>query len=631
MAPLRLRIEGRVFKDAQNREVTLRGINCGADAKFPATPDVPSHEPKHFFEGDSVSFVGRPFSVDDAHTHFMRLKRFGYNTIRYIFTWEAIEHERPGKYDEEWIQHTISILRTAKEYGFYIFMDPHQDVWSRFTGGSGAPMWTLYACGLNPEAFLATEAALVQNSWPEPQEFPKMIWATNYTRLACQVVWTVFFAGRDFAPKAIIDGKNIQDYLQEHFINACAHLAKRINEAGDIEGDIVIGWESVNEPNHGMIGLPDMTAIPGTQKLQKGTSPTAWQAVLLGSGRPCEVDSWDVGGMGPYKTGSQLVDPKGTTAYLPADYDESRYGWKRDPGWKLGECIWAQHDVWDPKNDVILRKDYFTRTKDGQKVDVEYFINVYFMNFYRNFRKGIKAHHKDAIMFCEPTPFEIPPKIKGTPDDTDDLVYTPHFYDGLTLMTKKWNRFWNVDVLGVLRGRYMSPAFALKIGETAIRNCLRDQLAAMRQEGLDNMGEHPCLFSEIGIPYDMDNKYAYKTGDYTSQTLAMDANHYALEGSGTAGFTLWTYVAAVSPSCVIYHCGTLTTVRTTINGATNGTGKICPFFLLTTNLCHSHHFTLRSSQKPLRPPPRLYPRSLQSIPRTYSVRYPHPRLLLLLV
>lgn len=59
------------------------------------------------------------------------------------------------------------------------------------------------------------------------------------------------------------------------------------------------------------------------------------------------------------------------------------------------------------------------------------------------------------------------------------------------------------------------------------------------------MGDHPCLFSEIGIPFDMNNKYAYKTGNYVSQIGAMDANHFAIEGCGTAGFTLWVYVATV--------------------------------------------------------------------------------------
>lgn len=107
------------------------------------------------------------------------------------------------------------------------------------------------------------------------------------------------------------------------------------------------------------------------------------------------------------------------------------------------------------------------------------------------------------------------------------------------------NRLWNVDVFGVLRGRYLSPALAIKVGETAIRNCFRDQLKAIRKEGYDNMGLHPCVFTEIGIPFDMDNQNAYKTGDYSSQVLAMDANHFALEGI-QSGFTWWVYTATVS-------------------------------------------------------------------------------------
>lgn len=128
MASLRLQVDGTRFKDSQNREVTIRGINVAGDAKYPKTPDVPTSVGDGFFDADNVSFVGRPFSLDDAHIHFSRLWKLGYNTIRYIFTWEAIEHEGPGKYDDEWISFTIGVLRIAKQYGFYVFMDPHQDV-----------------------------------------------------------------------------------------------------------------------------------------------------------------------------------------------------------------------------------------------------------------------------------------------------------------------------------------------------------------------------------------------------------------------------------------------------------------------------------------------------------------------
>jgi hypothetical protein len=36
-----------------------------------------------------------------------------------------------------------------------------------------------------------------------------------------------------------------------------------------------------------------------------------------------------------------------------------------------------------------------------------------------------------------------------------------------------------------------------------------------------------------------------QTGDYSSQTSAMDANHFALEGSTSNGFTWWVYETEV--------------------------------------------------------------------------------------
>lgn len=134
----RLTIEDGQFRDAHGRQVVLRGINCAADAKFPSTPDQTSYVGEDFFEGDNVKFHARPFPLSEAHEHFSRLRRYGYNSLRYIFTWEAIEAAGPGKYDEEWIQHTIEVLRVAGSYGFYVFLDPHQDVVSFCVDFEGA-------------------------------------------------------------------------------------------------------------------------------------------------------------------------------------------------------------------------------------------------------------------------------------------------------------------------------------------------------------------------------------------------------------------------------------------------------------------------------------------------------------
>lgn len=300
-------------------------------------------------------------------------------------------------------------------------------------------MWTLYAAGLNPKTFNKTQAALVHNTWPDPANFPKMIWSTNYTRLVCQTIFTLFWAGRDFAPKAIIDGQNIQDYLQNHFIAACKYLATKIHEAGDLEDSVIIGWESINEPNRGLIGYKDISVIPPEQRLQLGTSPTAFQAMLTGAGRACEIPTWDFGSFGPYQTGRELVDPEGEIAWLPADFDDTIYGWKRDPGWKLGECLWAQHGVWDPATNELLRKDYFSKNpRTGEALDYDKFINTYFMDHYRAFRDAIRSVHTSAIMLCQPPVMEIPPALKGTQDDDPNMIHAAHFYDGLTLITKHW-------------------------------------------------------------------------------------------------------------------------------------------------------------------------------------------------
>ncbi|KAK9243511.1 glycoside hydrolase superfamily [Lipomyces tetrasporus] len=534
------------FRDSDQRVITLRGINLAADSKLPASPPTPSHVSEHFFDGDNVSFVGRPFPLDEADVHLARIKSWGFNVIRYVYTWEALEHAGPGKYDHEFIQSTVAFLRKIKACGFYVFMDPHQDVWSRFSGGSGAPMWTLYATGLNPRAFAKTEAAVVQNTWPDPASFPRMTWATNYDRLACLTIFTLFWAGKDFAPKCVIDGQNIQDYLQSHFINAIKHFAQQVYEDGDLGDDFILGWESINEPFRGFLGNRNLTVYPEYQKLQSYTSPTPFQAILLGSGRTLDIAVYDFGLLGAYKVGTQVVNPDGHSAWLPEDYDDSRYGWKRSPEWKLGECVWAQHGVWDPETDSILRPDYFLDSPDGTRLDGESWADTYFIEHWNMFADAIRSVRPETMLFCQTPVLAVPPNFVELGALRPRMVFTPHFYDGLTLIRKHWSRFWNVDVVGVLRGRYWSPVFALRFGETSIRNCLRDQLKTLKIEGLESFGVGvPCLMSEIGIPYDMNDKKAFVDGDYSAQIRALDANIYALEGA-KLHHTYWVYASCNS-------------------------------------------------------------------------------------
>ncbi|ORY84505.1 glycoside hydrolase superfamily [Protomyces lactucae-debilis] len=535
-----LTIKGQNFIDEQGRSVQLRGINLSGDSKLPKSPDLPSHQLEHFWDADNISFVGRPFELAEADAHLSRIRGWGYNIVRFVVTWEAVEHERPGKYDEAYIDYLIQVLRKCGQHGLYVLMDPHQDVWSRFSGGSGAPLWTLIAAGMNPLNFEVTEAALVHNTSKVPEAFPKMIWATNYQRLAAETMFTLFFAGRHFAPNAILDDQNIQDYLQNHFISAMQHVARRIVDAGDLAGNVVIGWESLNEPNRGLVGLPDLSCVEKEQHNRRGTCPTPMQSFATGAGFAQTIDVWAFGSMGAKKSGTTVVDPQGTSVWLDKNYDDSRYGWKRHAKWQLGRCIWAQHGVWSETDVRLLKPDYFSRGPGGVKLNMAQFLQLFWLDHFRAYKSAIREVHEMAIIFCQPPVLEVPPIFSKKDQADTQIVYAPHYYDGLTLMNKKWNTWYNVDVLGVLRGKYLSPVFAVKFGLRAIRNCLRDQLKAIRQEGLANLGNYPCFFTEIGVPYDMDGGRAYEDDDFSSQIGALDANSFALEGAN-AHFTLWQY------------------------------------------------------------------------------------------
>ncbi|PIL33085.1 hypothetical protein GSI_04534 [Ganoderma sinense ZZ0214-1] len=545
------------FVDNAGRTVLLRGINLSGADKAPV--DTPSQSLDGFWEaGESgeMSFVGRPLNLEDgsADVHLTRLKGWGFNMLRYVITWEALEHAGPGKYDYEFMDYTIRVLRKIKEYGFRVYMDPHQDIWSRFSGGSGAPYWTLLACGINPRNFTATGTAIIHSEYPSisaptPGDLPAMIWSTNYGRLASQTLFTLFFAGREFAPKCIIDGQNIQDYLQSHFIDAVAQLAQRIRDnASDLLDECILGWDSMNEPAEGFCGYEDLNTVPTKQGsvLKKGPFPSPAQSLRLAMGTAQTVDHWIFTSTGSKKDKTVTIDPRGRKMWAdPATEPNGvhpKWGWKRDPGWELGTCIWALHDVWDVDTGEVLLPYYFRQHLNGDKLE---FIEDFWRPHWGVFSTRIRALHPEAILFIAPPVFVPPPQIdeqclKGR------CCYSTHYYDGLTLVSRHWS-WYNADALGLIRGKYSSPVAAAKIGERAIRKSIQEQLGYLKADA-EILGAYPTIIGEIGIPYDMDGKKAYGytdggkyKGDFSSQQKAMDASMNAADGPNVLNYTLWNY------------------------------------------------------------------------------------------
>lgn len=378
-----------------------------------------------------------------------------------------------------------------------------------------------------------------------------MIWSTNYGRLASQTLFTLFFAGRHYAPKCIIDGQNIQDYLQSHFIAAFGALADCIRDAGDLLDECVIGWDSMNEPAEGFCGYENLNHAPEEQgsTLRKGSHPTPAQSLRLGMGQKETVEHWDFGAFGPKRDGTVTIDPKGHKMWLNPEVEpegkNERWGWQRSSEWQLGVCIWALHGVWDIESGYILQPEYF-RCPPFDPDRPVVFESDFWRPHWRAYSARIREAHPEAIHFVQPPVFAQPPPLDGPDDLRGRCCYSGHYYDGLTLVTRHWNWF-NADALGLLRGKYKYTWMAAKLGESAIRQSIQEQLGMLKSDA-DILGAYPTLIGEIGTPFDMDGKRSYGytdggkyVGDYSNQQKALDASLNAADGPNALNYTIWTY------------------------------------------------------------------------------------------
>ncbi len=494
-----IRIAGSRFVDERGRTLILRGVNLGGSSKVPARPDGATHLREGFFDHRDVSFVGRPFPLEEADEHFSRLRAWGLTFLRLVVTWEAIEHAGPGRYDEAYLDYVRAIAERAGRHGFDLFIDPHQDMWSRFSGGDGAPGWTLEAVGFDLERLAATGAAVVHALHAGP--FPRMIWPSNETKLAAATLFTLFFGGSDFAPATRIEGEPAQEYLQRHYVAAVCQLARRL------EGlPCVMGYDTMNEPLRGYLGWPDLRVAGGMVKV--GACPTPFQAMLLGAGHPQAVDHWTAGPTGFRNRGPQILNPERARAWLPGF-----------------DCPWRRNGVWDLDSGGaprLLRPDHFAR-RHGRPLD---FSQDHYLPFARRFAEAIRAVQPGAAIFVESAPQQPPPRWRDP-----GLVHAPHWYDGFVLFLKRYSDWVAVD----------NRSRRLVFTPWRIRRCFAEQLAALRDEAAE-LGGAPTLLGEFGIAFDLAGGRAFRDGDFREQVKAMDRTLRALDDALLSG-TLWNYTA----------------------------------------------------------------------------------------
>jgi hypothetical protein len=90
-----------------------------------------------------------------------------------------------GQYDQDYLTYVRSLLSLLPRYGIVAFVSLHQDVWSRYSGGSGAPAWTLTAVGFDLNELEETGAAWLKGvKGGGHVEEERGLWPCGYQKLA---------------------------------------------------------------------------------------------------------------------------------------------------------------------------------------------------------------------------------------------------------------------------------------------------------------------------------------------------------------------------------------------------------------------------------------------------------------
>lgn len=189
---------GTKFVDELGRERILNGVNI---------VDKSAYSPGE-----------QKFCLAPDRERLARFREMGIDLIRLGFTWAKLEPV-PGEYNDEYLDSVGEFVDMCAEYGIYVFLDMHQDLYSPACNGDGAPAW----------------AALTDKYKVKPI---KGVWAEGYFKgKYCQRAFDNFWDNRE------VDGRGLQD----RYALCWAHVAQRFADK-----PALLGFDLMNEPFPGM-------------------------------------------------------------------------------------------------------------------------------------------------------------------------------------------------------------------------------------------------------------------------------------------------------------------------------------------------------------------------------------------
>jgi len=182
-------VDGTSFRDQHQRELILNGINI------------------------IIKDASQGYLCGMEKEEFKQMSDWGFNVIRLGIIWDGLEPE-PGVYNDSMFLCLDERISWAKEYGLYVLLDMHQDLYSRLFS-DGAPEW-----------------ATITNDQPH---YTGAVWSDAY--LMSPAVQTAF--DNFWNNTAASDGVGIQD----HYALLWKYIAERYADE-----PAVIGYDIMNEP-----------------------------------------------------------------------------------------------------------------------------------------------------------------------------------------------------------------------------------------------------------------------------------------------------------------------------------------------------------------------------------------------
>ncbi len=191
--------------DAAGRQVLLRGVNVNALGDY--------------YQGNPAYPTVLPLTDDD----FREMAQYGFNTIRLVLSWSALEPE-PDRISDAYLARIHAAVDAAKRHGLYVVLDMHQDAWGKFIA---SPPGTVCSPGREP--------AIGWDGAPE--------WATfTDGKGTCRVTGV-----RELAPAVGTAFNNFYDDrngIQTHLVRTWAALVRAFATE-----DAVAGYNLFNEPH----------------------------------------------------------------------------------------------------------------------------------------------------------------------------------------------------------------------------------------------------------------------------------------------------------------------------------------------------------------------------------------------